>query len=149
MQKIALFTVFILVYFTYCGSSIGLSHNCKVVLQRQLEAWSKDPVNFPVRVQGDRKSNIPDIVIWDPLTTTVLDLVRPNCHLALTATRWKDGQSVHDQPGRLFCIQGHAILISHVYRCSTDHQTLAHDPAILRIVSERVHIPFVLFQYIL
>ena len=114
----------------YCkrhsGRAIALSDECKVVVQRQLETWNKDPVSFPVRVQGDRTARIPDIIIWDPLTTIVLDLVCPNCHLALRATRWKDGQSAHDQPRRLFSIQRHAILISRVYRCSTDHQILAH-----------------------
>lgn len=77
MQKIALFTALILVYFTYCGRAIDLSDECKVVVQRQLETWSEDPVNFPVRAQGDRTSKIPDIIIWDPLTSIVLDLVCP------------------------------------------------------------------------
>lgn len=84
--------------------------------------------------------------MWVPLTVCSMELVCPNCHLALKATRWEDGQPIYDQPQRLFCIQRYVILISRIYHCPNDHQTLAHGPGVLQIVSEVLHSPFVLFH---
>ena len=137
---------FVLFSFSYRASTIGISDDCKVMVQQQLQAWSKVPENFPVRVQGDRNLDIPDIIIWDPLTTTTLALLCPNCNLALRPTRWKDGKSAHDQPRKLFCIQRSGILASRVYRCPNNHQTLAHDSEILHLFSGKIHTPFVLFH---
>lgn len=39
------------------------------------------------------------------------------------------------------------VLVSRVYRCCNDHQILAHDAGILKMVAKNnVQVPFVLFQ---
>ena len=74
----------------------------------------------------------------------------PGCHepnTLLRAVRWKNGQTYYDQPRMSFCIQMQVVLVSRVYRCCSDHQMLAHDAGILKIVAKNnVQVPFVLFQ---
>ena len=74
----------------------------------------------------------------------------PGCHepnTLLRALRWKNGQTYYDQLRMLFCIQMQVVLDSQVYRCCNDHQILAHDAGILKMVAKNnVQVPFVLFQ---
>ena len=143
-SSLHLYTGAIILFLTGSCSARPLSAECKNAIQRMITAWTKDPKNFPNRVHGGvfignnpfMNSWFPDdFIIWDPLTQACIDLLCPSCdhpRLLLRPTRWKDGKAVSDQPRTLFCIQRRAILVSGVYRCTNDHQVLAHDPALLR-----------------
>ena len=149
-------TLFLLLLLLPNASSVKLPEEWKTIIGRALEAWMKNPESFPHRVPGAYFGSlqrdhckIPDIVIWDPPTQFQIDLACPSCkepRTLLRAVRWKDGQTYYDQPRMLFCIQRQVILVSRVYRCSNDHQVLAHDAGILELVADNIEVPFVLFH---
>ena len=143
------------------GEGVNFLEEYKSHVKKLIEAWIKSPKLFPNRISGivlyntehimEQNIPMPDFLLWDPLTQHQLQLTCPRCLMlgesnSLYATRWKDGKSSHDEPRRIYGIQREVFLVSRVYRCRKGHQTLAHDPWTLEIISSHTQVPFVLFH---
>ena len=147
----------VFIVFVSVSNSVNLSETLRSHVEKLIEAWVENPQLIPNRLSGtvtvttERITQVPDILIWDPVTQHKITLTCPHClHSSngnsLYATRWKDGKASYDEPRKLFCIQREVLLVSRVYRCKSGHQILAHDPWILKTISSSTHVPFVLFH---
>ena len=143
------------------GEGVHFLEDYKSHVKNLIEAWIQSPNLFPNRISSIvlynneqiMEQNIlkPDFILWDRLTQHQLKLTCPRCLMigesnSLYATRWKDGKASHDEPLRIYCIQREVFLVSRIYRCRKGHQTLAHDPWTLKMISSYTQVPFALFH---
>lgn len=59
---------------------------------------------------------------------------------------WNDDSTEDKQPRILYRIKNIGYLVSAVYSCDNHHKIMAHDELVLRKLSSKILIPFVLFH---
>lgn len=140
----------------------GLPDSWKLAISLQCEAFRNMPASLtPLSIisSGNYDDPIvslcPPILIWSPIeqwrSIMTHQPVCPVCaegavHGSLLAPyRWLDGSSDNAQPRKIHDSHGIMLLVSRVYRCSSGHEILGHDPFILKKLPQAL-VPFLLWH---
>eukprot|EP00111_Clytia_hemisphaerica_P001142 TCONS_00003253-protein len=91
------------------------------------------PHDFIFRYPYKTKGQVNDVIVWDPR------IIEPTCTIfcpkckdnVLTDNRWKNGEKSYEGPRKLYGVTQDALLVSRVYLCRNNHQSIAHDQGIL------------------